>query len=137
MYWFTTTLFQVPSNDITLTTFRQGFLQYVWITCVSNFTVTFHFRHCDIFFIMSQLRCQCFYYNNILLIALNNISFWYVQVINRLFLGLSLWDTFSMWQLNFNRFLKNSFLIILEIRYLLGCSKYVRKYGTVTLRIGS
>ena len=42
-----------------------------------------------------------------------------------------------MWQLHFNRLLKNTFLIILEIRYLLVRSNYVRKYDTVTLRAGS
>ena len=40
------------------------------------------------------------------------------NVIMRLFLGLSLWDTFIMWKLHFSRFLKKAFLIILEIRYL-------------------
>ena len=55
----------------------------------------------------------------------------------RLFLSLSLPDTFIMWQLHFSRFLKNAFLIILEIRYLLVRSNYVRKYDTVTLRVGS
>ena len=42
-----------------------------------------------------------------------------------------------MWQLYFPRFLKNKFLIILEIRYLLVRSNYVRKYDTVTVRVGS
>ena len=42
-----------------------------------------------------------------------------------------------MWQLYFPRFLKNKFLIILEIRYLLVRSNYVRKYVTITLRVGS
>ena len=46
-------------------------------------------------------------------------------------------DTFIMWQLHFSVFLKNAFLIILEIRYLLLHSTYVRKYDTVTLRVGS
>ena len=58
-------------------------------------------------------------------------------VIITLFLGLSLRDTFILWQLHFNRFLKNPFLIISEIRYLLVRSNYVRKYDTVTLRFGS
>ena len=42
-----------------------------------------------------------------------------------------------MWQLHFNRLLKNTFLIILEIRYLLVRSNYAGKYDTVTLRVGS
>ena len=50
-----------------------------------------------------------------------------------MFLGISLWDTFIMWQLHF---LKNAFLKILEIRYLILHSNYVRKYGTVTLHVG-
>ena len=36
-----------------------------------------------------------------------------------------------MWQLHFSRFLKHVFLKALEIRCLLICSKYVRKYDTV------
>ena len=60
-----------------------------------------------------------------------------IYVTIRLFLSLSLPDTFIMWQLYFSRFLKNAFLIILEIRYLLVRSNYVRKYDTVTLRVGS
>ena len=42
-----------------------------------------------------------------------------------------------MWQLHFLRFLKNAFLIILEICYLLVGSNYVRKYTTITLRVDS
>ena len=42
-----------------------------------------------------------------------------------------------MWQLYFPRFLKNAFLIILEICYLLVRSNYVRKYDTITLRVGA
>ena len=41
-----------------------------------------------------------------------------------------------MWQLHFNRFLRDAFLILLQIPYLLR-SSYVRKYDTVTLRVGS
>ena len=112
---------------------------YVWITCVNHFTVTFHFRHCDVCFILSQLRYWCFYYNSIFLIALKSISFWYVMhkiyVIIRLFLGLSLWDTFIMWQLHFFRFLNKIFLIILEICYLLVRSNYLSKYDTITFLI--
>ena len=37
----------------------------------------------------------------------------------------------------FSRFLKNAFLVILEIRYLLARSNYVRKYDTVTLHVGT
>ena len=42
-----------------------------------------------------------------------------------------------MWQLQFLRFLKNALLIILDIRYLLLRSNFVRKYATITLRVGS
>ena len=42
-----------------------------------------------------------------------------------------------MWQQHFNWFLKIAFLIILEIRYILVRSNYVRKYETVILRVGS
>ena len=112
---------------------------YVWITCVNNFTVIFHFRYCNICFILSQLRYWCFYYNNIFLIALKNISFWYVMhksyVIIRLFHGLSLWDTFIMWQLHFFRFPNNIFLIILEICYLVVRSNYLSKHDTITFLI--
>ena len=112
---------------------------YVWITCVNNFTVIFHFRYCNICFILSQLRYWCFYYNNIFLIALKNISSWYVMhksyVIIRLFHGLPLWDTFIMWQLHFFRFPNNIFLIILEICYLLVRSNYLSKYDTITFLI--
>ena len=96
----------------------------------------FHFRHCNISFIISQLHYQCFFYNNIFLIAFL-VGMHKSYVIFRLFLGLLLWDTFIMWQLYFPRFLKNKFLIILEIRYLLVRSNYVRKYVTITLRVGS
>ena len=42
-----------------------------------------------------------------------------------------------MWQLRFSMFLKSVFSIALEIRCLLVRSYYVRKYDTVTLRVGS
>ena len=58
-------------------------------------------------------------------------------VIIRLFLGLLLRDTFVMWQLHILRFLKNTFLIILEIRYLLVRANCVRKYATTTLLVAS
>ena len=56
--------------------------------------IAFHFfHHCDISFVMSQLRYQYFCYNNVF-----NVIFWYVQVTHKsyviitLFLGMSLWD---------------------------------------------
>ena len=42
-----------------------------------------------------------------------------------------------MWQLHFYRFLKNIFLITLKMRFLLVRSNFVRKSGTITLRVGS
>ena len=42
-----------------------------------------------------------------------------------------------MRQLHFSRFLKDVFLIMLEIRDLLVRSNYVLKYDTITLRVGS
>ena len=41
-----------------------------------------------------------------------------------------------IWQRHFSRFLKNVFLIILEIRCLFVRSKYLRKYHKITLCIG-
>ena len=40
-----------------------------------------------------------------------------------------------MWQIHFSRILKNAFLIILEIHYLVVRSNYLRKHDTVTLRV--
>ena len=70
-------------------------------------------------------------------VVFGSSSYAKMYVIIRLFLGLSLWDTFIMWQLYFSRFLKSIFLIILEICYLLVRFNYVRKYDTNTLRVGS
>ena len=110
---------------------------YVWITWVNNFTLQSHFIFlcpCDISFVMSQLRYQCFCYNNTF-----NVIFWYVQVTHKsyviitLFLGLSLWDTLYYVTTTFSRFSENEFLITLEMRCLLLRSNYVRKSDTITL----
>ena len=95
---------------------------YVWITCVNNLTLQSSFsflRHCDVSFVMSQLRYQCFCYNNTI-----DVIFWYVQVTHKsyvmicCFLACLYGILCIMWQLTFSRFLKNVFLITLEMRCL-------------------
>ena len=71
----------------------------------------------------------------------DNVLFWYVQVSHKsyviitLFLGLPLWYTYVT--TTFFQVPKKRILITLEIRCLLVRSNYVRKYDTITLRVGS
>ena len=69
--------------------------------------------------------------------------FLYVQIAHKTYFIIKLFlvchcEMFCiMLQLHFSRFLKHVYLITLEIRPLLVCSSYVRKYDTITLCVWS
>ena len=90
--------------------------------------VSFFFIIVTFLLLLSQLRYQCFCYNSTFVMVLKWLG-------NGLVCHCEILSI--MWQLHFSRFLKNVFLITLEIRCLLVRSNYLRKYDTVTLRIGA
>ena len=117
---------------------------YVWITFANNFKVMFHFASslwCFFYCFtttLSMLLLQQHVFNRI------KITFFVtfklrikVTLLLRYFLVYHYEILCIIWQPHFSRFLKHVFLITLEIRRLLICCNYVRKYGTITLRVWS